>query len=277
VPDGPLFPANIRTKSSALGELKEKRRKRHRQTEDTEPPLDDDQLEEQRRNGQANAMARQAKIKSDLYIHASDEETDEDADREFFIHEEERRKAQAQRVQEALLSAVLEDTNREKLSKNKGRKRRGHTGDGGSELAETGDRKRQRTTRMVPNIDDDTSDDDILMTGISMRSTTASPRRDRISTSHDEEDEDEDEDKDEAADMQPDTPPTSAEDDLEFDSHPDPDVIAPTEGVKASYHATAVTAPLAAGNDDDAAPRPPAVVPSRRRMRGAFASDTDSE
>ncbi|KAK2760203.1 Topoisomerase 1-associated factor 1 [Arachnomyces sp. PD_36] len=174
--DEVLFPANIRSKAAALNELKQKRRKR-RKADGEKDPLDDETLEERRRVREANALARQRKIKSDLYIHASDEETDEEADVDFFAREEERRKEQAKRVHDALVTGVHPD---EQIAKGKKRK---------STEPEERDKPagKKRLKNNISLISQDTDDEDTPMIGLE-----SSPE-----DGH--------------------TPPTSAEDDLAFD------------------------------------------------------------
>ncbi|KAL1963264.1 hypothetical protein VTN77DRAFT_8487 [Rasamsonia byssochlamydoides] len=253
IPDGPLFPPNIRSKSNALEELKKTRRERHQRDEDKEDkePLDDAVLEERRRKREENARAREAKIKSDLFIHASDEETDEEADREFFRREEETRKAQAERVRKALLLGKSD----EKTKEQKGRKRGSSDGED-EDKSDSGNRKRRRSTTLDVDGDSD-SDDDILMTGMS----PSSPRQ--ASTSQ--------------GDAEDETPPTSAEDELDFD-----DNLAFNKARYQTEGGSEKTAPGASAgsgsavgsdNEDDT----PIAAPSRRRMRAGFVVDSDEE
>jgi replication fork protection complex subunit Tof1/Swi1 len=252
VPDGPLFLPNIRSRSNALEELKENRRKRRQRDEDKEE-LDEAVLEERRRNREANARAREAKIKSDLFIHASDDESDQEADQEFFQREEETRKAQTQRIKEALRRVDEAD---ETKTKKKGRKRAGlDYGDN----SDSGSRKRRRSVTLD---EDNDSDDDILMTGLIQ--SPKSPRPRRASTSQGDADE---------------TPPTSAEDDLDFDDDLAfnkaryQDQVGDQEG-SASVDKTALAGSRAeSDNEDDAR----ITAPSRRRIRAGFVLDSDSE
>jgi replication fork protection complex subunit Tof1/Swi1 len=242
VPGGPLFPPNIRSRSNALEQLKKSRRKRHQPDNDTEP-LDEETLEERRRNREENARAKQAKIKSDLFIHASDDESDEEADREFFEREEAGRKAQAQRIREALVSKALDEDGSESAKpKKKGRKRRS-VGEDDDNTSDPEPRKRRRSAML--SVDGANSDDDVLMTGLN--ETQNSPRQ--TSTSQ--------------GDGDHDTPPTSAEDESDVDND-------------LAINKTASTAALvdmAASDNEDDAP----VAPSRRRVRAGFVIDSDSE
>lgn len=166
VPDGPLFPPNPRSKSNALDELKKKRKKK--QKNDDREPLDDETLEERRFKRQENALARQAKIKSELYIHASDDESDEEGDEEFFRLEEQRRKDQAARIKKALLLGAIEDSSGKASKKKAGQKRKS-----GQSSEKADDQKRQRPSPPVESDDDNEEDDDILMIGVER----SAPRR----------------------------------------------------------------------------------------------------
>ncbi|OKL62489.1 Topoisomerase 1-associated factor 1 [Talaromyces atroroseus] len=263
IPDGPLFPPNIRSKSSnALEELKEKRRKR-RQSNKEKEPLDDSTIEERRRNREENARARQAKIKSDLFVHDSDDESDEEADKEFFAREEVGRKAQDQRIREALVSKALEEddasssTEQPRSKKTNRRKRRSIDGDdhgekntsnkalkkprvsiGGFELSENDD-----------DDDDDDEDDDVLMTGLSDNHHGSSKG---ASTSRE--------------DGEHDTPPTSAE-------HEEWDLDKELNNHKDLEQDAAIGTTAHANDSEEDAP----VASNRRRGRAGFVFDSDSE
>ena len=85
-PEIGLFPPNIRSKPASLDALKKRRRERRKAKDGdaNDEELDEEVLESRRLARRMNALARQQKIKSDLYVHASDEESDEEADKEFF-------------------------------------------------------------------------------------------------------------------------------------------------------------------------------------------------
>ena len=112
-----MFPDNIRSKlpaGGALEALKEARRKRKKTEQE---PLDDDAAEARRRANQAAALERLRKIKSELYIHDSDEDMNEEESREFFAREEESRKRQAERVRQALKLAITDGGGKSKKRK----------------------------------------------------------------------------------------------------------------------------------------------------------------
>lgn len=253
IPDGPLFAPNLRTKSNALEELKKNRRKKVSKDED-KMPLDDQIIEERRRAREANADARLAKIKSDLYIHASDEESDEEADRDFFQREEEGRKAQDQRVREALFSSRLEQITGKKPKLQRGRKRASF-GDDNEAGSDSESRKRQR--RRASNSDDDLdldSDDDLEMSG-AMRSPSAN--------------------EDDAAHN---TPPTSTEDQNELDS--DGDLSLAKFRTSRNDHPGVETSSkglVATAVDSDEEDTEPVATTARRRMKAGFVVESDSE
>jgi replication fork protection complex subunit Tof1/Swi1 len=231
VPDGPLFPANLRSKASALDELKKKRKKKSKPNAERDP-LDDETLEMRRDARLANALSRQAKIKSDLFIHASDEESDEEADKEFFRLEEERRKKQASEVKKALLSGPghSEKANKGKGKKSAARKRTSDTGT--AEIS-----KRQRRDSGSASAESD-ADGDILMAELDAQS------------SHSQNDVVDDEDR-----------IVSDVDDLAFDDD-------------LAFSRDRPSKPQAPESDDEE----DVPVPStRRRMRGGFVIESDSE
>ncbi|KAJ5622097.1 Timeless protein [Penicillium herquei] len=242
VPDGIMFPPNPRSKSNALDELKKKRKKKKTRATSGEPePVDDEILEAHRQARLANALARQQKIKSELFIHPSDEESDEEADREFFRLEEERRKAQAENIKNAMMTGTVAKSTAKGKKKASVRKRKSDEG-----LSAAGKSKRRRHESGSAESDADSdSDGDVVM----MDMDAVSPQSQQaVSTSHGAQDNE-------------DTPLTSAEDDMDFDE----DFAFGGNRPK----------PSAPANDSDAEEDTP-VVPSRR-MRGGFVIDSDSE
>lgn len=253
IPDGLLFPPNPRTKSqNALEELKEKRRKR-KSNKDKEP-LDDFVIEERRRNREENARARQAKIKSDLFVHDSDDESDAEADRAFFEREEAGRRAQDQRIREALVSKALEEdeaSTEQTSTKKTNRRKRRSIGDDDEDDAEQNTasevQKKQRVTiGGFEMSDDDDDDDDVLMTELGDNHSLSKP----ASTGQE--------------DGEQNTPPTSAE-------HEEWDLDKELNSHKALGQGAVVTAP--ASDEDEDGP----VASNRRRGRAGFVIDSDSE
>ena len=106
-----LFPAGGPTnrRSDALAELKKKRRKRR--ADNTSDVEVDDEARDVKRKARALAeLEKRRKLKSDVLVHDSDDEDDEERDREFFAREAERRKGQSLKVLEALKSAEGDDS-----------------------------------------------------------------------------------------------------------------------------------------------------------------------
>jgi replication fork protection complex subunit Tof1/Swi1 len=91
-----LFPANGPTprRRDWADEDRVKRRRQRRQT----GPLTDAEREARREAREEANRRQQSKIKSNLYVHASDDESNEERDRIFFAKEEERRKVQARKA-----------------------------------------------------------------------------------------------------------------------------------------------------------------------------------
>ncbi|KAL4746236.1 topoisomerase 1-associated factor 1 [Aspergillus terricola var. indicus] len=157
IPDGPLFPANPRSKANALNDLKQKRKKRKEKGE--KEPVDEETLEERRQARLENTRWRLAKIKSDLYVHASDEESDVDADQEFFRLEEERRKEQSERIKKALLLGSIE------AAGNKRQKKRGKRSNEPNTAGEqeTSGKRRRHSGETSAELEDDILMDDVEM------------------------------------------------------------------------------------------------------------------
>ena len=164
-----LFPAGGPTNrnSDALAELKSKRRKR------TVDNASDVEVDDKARNAKRKARAlaeleKRRKLKSDVLVHESDDEDDEERDREFFAQEAERRKGQSLKVLEALRAAeeVSSDT-----SIGKKRKRRKE------------DAPRRKKTRH-DDTDSEIVEDDLLP----IQDIQSSPNQDQEPSTSDEED-----------------------------------------------------------------------------------------
>ncbi|KAI9794324.1 MAG: Topoisomerase 1-associated factor 1 [Candelina submexicana] len=151
-----LFPANVRSanrKSDALEELKTKRRRRLKDPESTSEELDDAEREARREARRIADLMKRRKIKSDLMVHESDEETDEERDREFFAKEEERRMRQSKRVSEALRSGRMEsddDAMMGSTTKNGGSKRKS-----GADLEKARPKKKKRKSALLSDSEED--------------------------------------------------------------------------------------------------------------------------
>lgn len=250
IPDGPLFPANPRSKAHALNELKQKRKKRKDKGEE---PVDEETLEERRQARLENTRWRLAKIKSDLYVHASDEESDAEADQEFFRLEEERRKEQSERIKKALLLGRTEDAGNKTRQKKRG-KRSNEPNTAGEEET-SGKRRRHSGGTNVELEEDDILMDDMEMSSRASSGEPSSNDADAI-------------DKSTAA----------AEDELYFDDDlafgrdRDKDVTTvDRDGADASSPRKHNDGSESAEEDIPLAP------PNRRRVRAGFVVESDSE
>ena len=177
-----LFPAGGPTnrKSNALEELKKNRRKRKRVDPDEPREIDDETREAWRKARHMTDLEKRRKIKSDLYVHDSDEEEDEEKNLEFFAREEQRREGQSLKVLEALrtgnLSGVAEDDG--KSGKSKKRK---------TQSSGPSKQKKKRISQQLSEDDDSASndsdtDEDMLITS----GASSPPDRKAFETSEDE-------------------------------------------------------------------------------------------
>ncbi|KAF9881224.1 DNA repair protein [Colletotrichum karsti] len=82
---------------------KPKKRRRRKVASDEEAP-NDSELEEKARKRRDREREKMRKIKSEAYVHASDDETDEERDREFFLREEAQRSRVARVVERVALA-----------------------------------------------------------------------------------------------------------------------------------------------------------------------------
>ncbi|KAL4956214.1 timeless protein-domain-containing protein [Aspergillus filifer] len=250
VPDGPLFPPNPRNKANVLDELKKKRKKRKDKGE--KEPLDEETSEERRQARQENTRARLAKIKSDLFVHASDEESDEEADQEFFRLEEERGRMQSERIKKALLLG------RTKEAMGKSKKKRGKRA---NEAAAVDDEEISGKRRRRSAEADD--DGDILMnaTGIPSRASSEESSSDAMN----------DLDKESTA---------AAEEEPYFD---DDFAFSRDRGRETQPHADnesdGASSPNAGAQAADEEDEEDALMaaPNRRHMRAGFVVESDSE
>lgn len=244
VPDGPLFPPNPRSKSNALSELKNKRKKKQNQDGEKEP-LDEETLEEQRQVRLENAQARQRKIKSNLFIQASDEDSDDDE--EFFRLEEQRGKEQAERIKQALL---IGNPSGKPGKKKGGRKRK-------SDESRVQSKRQRGPPKGVDDGNSDKDGDDMLMMGVGDGSPSS-----QKGVSDDE-----------------DTRPMPVEDDLDLDDDLAFSRDREKELSPANHDDTSAprTADAVAGDDAEEDEDVPPTAPGRRRMRAGFVIESDSE
>ncbi|KAH6684327.1 timeless protein-domain-containing protein [Halenospora varia] len=100
-----LFPAGGPTAmkpSDALKELKKKRSRRKR--ERSEGGIDDEILKKRAEERRQRELEKHRKIKSDLFVHSSDDESDEEKDKAFFAAEDARAKSRIELMKELLMT-----------------------------------------------------------------------------------------------------------------------------------------------------------------------------
>lgn len=235
-----LFPANSRSKSKQeiLEELKTRRRKRRVRDDDEETALDDGMIEARRKAREEAALERRRKIKSDLYVHDSDDESDAEADKQFFAKEEERRQRQSTNVLNALKTGISDTA----ANGNKKRKMNTSSGD-------------ERNNRKNEHALDSGSDDELaLFEGYS----STSKRKTSMSS-----------DKDSKLD----TPLSSQDDIVGGDVQSMKPLEADSMGTKAPLANN--DGKNGAGDDEDS--DVPVLPTARRRIRAGFIIDSDSE
>jgi replication fork protection complex subunit Tof1/Swi1 len=131
-----LFPAGGPTarKSDALEQLKKSRRKRNRVADE----LDDEAKAKRAEARRLADLEKRRKIKSDLFVHDSDDETDEERDELFFAKEDEGRKKTSQSISNAIsslhnLPATSEKKRKSTSATNAGKTKRRKTVGSGEE------------------------------------------------------------------------------------------------------------------------------------------------
>ncbi|KAF2813817.1 uncharacterized protein BDZ99DRAFT_459572 [Mytilinidion resinicola] len=139
------------TKSDALEELKKRRRRRRRSG--TPQELDDAEKERRKEARRLKDLEKQAKHKSTMFVHDSDDESDEERDRIFFEREEELRKATGREHAKVIST--------EKTKKPVSKKRKSAAG------PKTGRKKRKE---MSSDSEENESEEDII--GVSSRASS---------------------------------------------------------------------------------------------------------
>lgn len=176
-----LFPAGGPTnrKSDALEELKKNRRKRKRLDPDEPIEIDEETRQARRKARDEANLEKMRKIKSELYVHDSDEEEDEERDLEFFAREEQRRKGQSLRVLEALRTGNLSGVADDQGSPEERKKRRTHS-------SEAPKQKKTKLTKHLSEDGDSASDDSDDDEEMLITSGASSPNRKAFETSEDD-------------------------------------------------------------------------------------------
>ncbi|KAE8146073.1 topoisomerase 1-associated factor 1 [Aspergillus avenaceus] len=242
VPDGQFFPPNPRPQANALNGSKKKRTKRKDDLDDDENEQVDEAVLEARREARLeNTRARLAKIKSDLYVHSSDDESDDEVDREFFDLEEKRRKEQAARIRKALLTGIVEEIGNKANTKSDRKRQNDPNGTRGSAMQN----KRQRRRRATKEVE--VNDENMKRKFSASSSSRGGAQGDQDTSPGDDDDDDDDLGVDDSLAFRRDRESGDG-DDMELDD--------PTE-TEAKEAAPAVAVP--------------------RRVRAGFVIDSDSE
>jgi replication fork protection complex subunit Tof1/Swi1 len=106
--DEPMFPPNLPEKRKQRdGDEEAPKKKRRLQRRDAEDPTESE-LEERARRRKEKERERNAKFRSKLFVTASDDESDEERDAEFFRLEEQRRQKQKGVIRNQLLQEMHE-------------------------------------------------------------------------------------------------------------------------------------------------------------------------
>lgn len=154
--DESLFPPNLRERRA---EGAERPSKRKRLTERNAKELTEAELDERAAERRKREKERNSKIKSQLYVSASDDESDAEGDAEFFRVEEERRRKMEGIIRSALLQKAVEEDEEagvgggvEGKGKGEGRKRKSAAGAAGKD----GGKRRKKQVES----DDEDGDED---------------------------------------------------------------------------------------------------------------------
>ncbi|KAH0565660.1 hypothetical protein GP486_000950 [Trichoglossum hirsutum] len=154
-----LFPPGGPTNrtSDALKELKSKRQQRRKAEGSDDDGLDEAELEARREKRRQANLERMRAIKSDLYVHDSDDASDEEKDRQFFDREAQLRDEYSKRVLEAMRLEAENLGNTHGNSKSKTKKRKTTEGNQSSptieELINRTKGRRARRRKAVAAVD----------------------------------------------------------------------------------------------------------------------------
>ncbi|KAF2488000.1 timeless protein-domain-containing protein [Neohortaea acidophila] len=256
------FPPNLREKRKQHGdEEDEGSKKRRRLTRRNQVELTEEEAQARAKERRQREIERNNKIKSQLFVTASDDESDEEADAQFFRLEEERRRNMKGVIRNALLKEAAEGQ--------KGKKRQGD---------KKGDGKKAKKPRRTSGA----SDNEIELDVEQSDSDVAAP----IQLSSDDESESDseaDEARDAASDDDsqrredmvvdeetPSTSPTPLETDLPLN-----EVSANLTG--ALRDMVDKRADVGTNDDDEEDEGPVVKSTARRRVRAGFVIDSDSE
>lgn len=162
--DDILFPAGGPTARKAEGDdaPTRKRRRLHRRTEAEE--ADDEEVEMRREKRRQNELEKRRKIKSELMVHDSDDESDAERDNLFFSKEEQVRNSTSSNILKAMKDAELNTKAAQKRPSNgsgkKGKKRKALSGSENDSASESEPELREaRVARRSSPMQIDISDD----------------------------------------------------------------------------------------------------------------------
>ena len=149
------FPAGGPTtrKSDALEELKNRRRRRRRSGTQE---LDDEEKDRRAEARRKADLEKRRKIKSDMFVHDSDDETDDERDKVFFAKEEEIREAAGRSILKALTEGISNEKGSKKRKSTRERKK---------------SRKRRKESELESEADDSGGEDDAV--SISSKASSA--------------------------------------------------------------------------------------------------------
>jgi replication fork protection complex subunit Tof1/Swi1 len=255
----PMFPAGGPTamrKSDALAALKKTRRRRRREGTDDEPvSLTDEQLQRRADARRATELEKNRRIKSDLFVHDSDEEPDEEKDRIFFAAEEKLRERSKIQIMKELLGV-----GKDKATARLARKSRSNAGSDDSDDSDASDNNPLPTSRKRQSsaISIDSDDEDAAGSG---RSSSAA--RDNVLADS----------EGEATDTPMSSPhirPSKAKR-RKVSSPIEPDSPGPTT----SAHPEKIAQETAEDSDDDE--DTPVISTARQRVRSGFIIDSSDE
>jgi replication fork protection complex subunit Tof1/Swi1 len=170
-PDEAMFPPNLREKRRKGDEDEDRPTKRRRLINRKTKELTDAELQERADARRRREKERNSKIKSALYVTAEDDESDEEADAQFFAMEEQRRKKMAGLIRSALLE---EARGGEKASKKAGKK---------------GGKKGKKAREEAVEVESDGVQSDVDMDDVSVTSSRRRRQRSHIRPAEDSEDE----------------------------------------------------------------------------------------
>ncbi|EME41706.1 hypothetical protein DOTSEDRAFT_55457 [Dothistroma septosporum NZE10] len=169
--DEAMFPPNIKEKRKKRAEGDQDRPRKRRRRNSNAIELTEEELNAKRKAKEKKDREKNSKIKSNLYVTAEDDESDEEADAEFFRQEEERRKKTDGMIRGALLKQ-MENAEKE-LTGAKGKKKGAVKGKAAKAKAALKSAKKPARKKRKAN--DRDSDEDQIMIDAGDESTSEPP------------------------------------------------------------------------------------------------------